>query len=215
MREVNGHYGWVEVICGCMFSGKTEELIRRMTRAQIARQKLQVFKPALDDRYGREFVASHDANRIESIPVSDSSEILARLEDSTRVVGIDEAQFFDIGLIDVVERLAMRGIRVVVAGLDMDFKGCPFGPVPHLLATAELVTKLSAICMVCGAPATRSQRIFATQAAGASQETVQLGAHDSYEARCRAHHHPEPEARRSARRPFVSQREAHAIGFDS
>lgn len=187
MREVNSLYGWVEVICGCMFSGKTEELIRRMTRAQIARQKLQVFKPALDNRYGREFVASHDANRIESIPVGGAGEILGLLEDSTRVVGIDEAQFFDAGLIDVVERLAMRGIRVVVAGLDMDFRGQPFGPIPQLLATAENVTKLSAICMVCGAPATRSQRITR------SEETVQLGAHEAYEARCRAHHHPEPE----------------------
>src|SRR5690349_18782055 len=112
MRETISHYGWVEVVCGCMFSGKTEELIRRMTRAQIARQKLQVFKPAMDDRYGREFVASHDANRIHSIPVQNSGEILALLDDSTRVVGIDEAQFFDNGLVEVVERLATRGIRV-------------------------------------------------------------------------------------------------------
>ncbi len=165
-----------------------------MMRAQIARQKLQVFKPALDDRYGKEFVASHNANRIVSIPVQNSAEIMHLLEDSTRVVGIDEAQFFDIGLVEVVERLATRGIRVVVAGLDMDFKGRPFGPMPQLLATAEQVTKLSAICVVCGAPATRSQRI------STSEETVQLGAQDSYEARCRAHHHAEPEARRSARR---------------
>jgi thymidine kinase len=187
MREGTGLYGWVEVICGCMFSGKTEELIRRMTRAQIARQKLQVFKPELDNRYGREFVASHDANRIESIPVANSLEILAQLDDATRVVGIDEAQFFDSGLVEVVERLAKRGIRVVIAGLDMDFKGRPFGPIPQLLATAESVTKLSAICMVCGAPATRSQRVTS------SEETVQLGAQESYEARCRSHHHPEPE----------------------
>jgi len=178
-----------------------------MTRAQIARQKLQVFKPALDDRYGREFVASHDANRIESIPVQDSSEIMARLEDSTRVVGIDEAQFFDNGLVDVVERLAMRGIRVVVAGLDMDFKGRPFGPIPALLATAEQVTKLSAICMVCGASASRSQRITS------SEETVQLGAQESYEARCRAHHHSEPEARvgRVPRRSVVNSHEPRVL----
>ncbi|HEY8278494.1 MAG TPA: thymidine kinase [Bdellovibrionota bacterium] len=207
MRETNSHYGWVEVICGCMFSGKTEELIRRMMRAQIARQKLQVFKPAMDDRYGKEFVASHNANRIESVPVQDSTEILARLEDSTRVVGIDEAQFFDNGLIEVVDRLAMRGIRVVVAGLDMDFKGRPFGPIPSLLATAEQVTKLSAICVVCGSPATRSQRI------SSSEETVQLGAQDSYEARCRAHHHPEPEARmgRAPRREFVTSAGAQSL----
>ncbi len=200
MRETNSLYGWVEVICGCMFSGKTEELIRRMTRAQIARQKLQVFKPIIDDRYGKEFVASHNANRIDSIPVHDSNEIINRLEDSTRVVGIDEAQFFDNGLVEVVERLAMRGLRVVIAGLDQDFKGRPFGPIPALLATAEQVTKLSAICMVCGGPATRSQRI------STSEETVLVGAQDSYEARCRTHHHPEPEARagRSARRPHVT-----------
>lgn len=189
MREVVSHYGWVEVICGCMFSGKTEELIRRMTRAQIARQKLQVFKPVLDDRYGKEYVASHNANRIESVPVGSPHEILEKLEDSTRVVGIDEVQFFDASLVEVVERLAMRGIRVVVAGLDMDYKGRPFGPIPQLLAVAEQVTKLSAICVVCGAPATRSQRI------SSAEETVLVGAHDSYEARCRAHHHPEPEAR--------------------
>lgn len=206
MREMNSLYGWVEVICGCMFSGKTEELIRRMTRAQIARQKLQVFKPMVDDRYGKEFVASHNANRIDSIPVQDSSEIIARLEDSTRVVGIDEAQFFDNGLVEVVERLAMRGLRVVIAGLDQDFKGRPFGPIPALLATAEQVTKLSAICMVCGGPATRSQRI------ATSEETVLVGAQDSYEARCRAHHHPEAEARvgRAPRRPYISNTEQHA-----
>ncbi len=187
MREIVGQYGWVEVICGCMFSGKTEELIRRMTRAQIARQKLQVFKPALDDRYGKEFVASHNSNRIDSLPVQNPQEILAQLEDSTRVVGIDEAQFFDQSIVEVVERLALRGLRVIVAGLDMDFRARPFGPMPQLLAIAEQVTKLSAICMVCGGPATRSQRINPTQ------ETVLVGAHDSYEARCRAHHHPEAE----------------------
>lgn len=191
MREVASHYGWVEVVCGCMFSGKTEELIRRLTRAQIARQKLQVFKPAIDDRYGKEYVASHNANKIESIPVGSAHEILEKLEDSTRIVGIDEAQFFDGALVEVVERLAMRGIRVVVAGLDMDYRGWPFGPMPQLLAIAEQVTKLSAICVVCGAPATRSQRI------SFSEETVLVGAQDSYEARCRAHHHAESELKKN------------------
>lgn len=197
MREVVSHYGWVEVICGCMFSGKTEELIRRMTRAQIARQKLQVFKPSIDDRYGLEYVASHNASRIDSIPVHSAHEILEKLDDSTRIVGIDEAQFFDDALVEVVERLARRGIRVVIAGLDMDYRGQPFGPMPQLLSIAEQVTKLSAICVVCGAPATRSQRV------SSSEETVLVGAHDSYEARCRAHHHSEPEARvgRGARLP--------------
>lgn len=191
MREAVSHYGWVEVVCGCMFSGKTEELIRRMTRAQIARQKLQVFKPAIDTRYAVDKVASHNSTCIESRPVQNSQEILQFLDDGTRVVGIDEAQFFDQGIVEVVERLALRGIRVVVAGLDMDYLARPFGPMPQLLAIAEQVTKLSAICVVCGAPATRSQRIIA------GGDTVQLGAHDSYEARCRSHHHPEAEARGS------------------
>lgn len=207
MRESVNSYGWVEVICGCMFSGKTEELIRRMTRAQIARQKLQVFKPALDDRYGKEFVASHNSNRIDSIPVESAHEILMKLDDATRVVGIDEAQFFDHAVLEVVERLAKRGIRVVVAGLDMDFRGSPFGPMPLLLATAEQVTKLSAICMVCGGPATRSQRV------NNSEETVLVGAQDSYEARCRAHHHPEPEVRvgRGVRRSVNSPLSAPTV----
>jgi thymidine kinase len=204
MRDALGHYGWVEVICGCMFSGKTEELIRRMTRAQIARQKLQVFKPELDTRYGKEFVASHDANRIHSQPVANSAEIINQLLDSTRVVGIDEAQFFDDGLVEVVERLALRGLRVVIAGLDMDFKGRPFGPIPALLATAEQVTKLSAICMVCGGSASRSQRITS------SEETVQLGALESYEARCRAHFHPEAEDRRAPRRLNLNTQSIHS-----
>ncbi len=189
MRESLHHYGWVEVVCGCMFSGKTEELIRRMKRAQIARQKLQIFKPAIDDRYGKEYVASHNANRIESVPVAHAQDILALLEDSTRIVGIDEAQFFDASIVEVVERLANRGIRVVVAGLDMDYRGKPFGPMPELLSIAETVTKLSAICVVCGSPATRSQRV------NSSEDQVLVGAHDSYEARCRAHHHPQGDER--------------------
>lgn len=201
MREVVSHYGWVEVVCGCMFSGKTEELIRRMTRAQIARQKLQVFKPAIDIRYGLEVVASHNSNKIHSQPVENAIDILTHLADGTRVVGIDEAQFFDNGIVEVVERLALRGIRVVIAGLDMDYLGRPFGPMPQLLAIAEQVTKLSAICVVCGAPATRSQRI------SPQEDTVLVGAHDSYEARCRAHHQPEPEARpgRMAGHPAITR----------
>jgi thymidine kinase len=184
-----------------MFSGKTEELIRRMTRAQIARQKLQVFKPSIDVRYGQEVVASHNSNKIHSQPVEHAIDILSHLADGTRVVGIDEAQFFDNGIVEVVERLALRGIRVVVAGLDMDYLGRPFGPMPQLLAIAEQVTKLSAICVVCGAPATRSQRI------SPQEDTVLVGAHDSYEARCRAHHQSEPEARpgRLVGRPALSK----------
>lgn len=190
MREGVSFYGHVEVVCGPMFSGKTEELIRRMKRAEIARQRFQVFKPIIDDRYGKEFVASHNANRIEATPVSHSQQILELLEDTTRIVGIDEAQFFDRGVVEVVERLANRGIRVVCAGLDMDYQAKPFGPMADLMAIAEDVKKLPAICVVCGAPATRSQRV------SASDQQVLVGAHDSYEARCRAHHSAIAEDRR-------------------
>jgi len=161
MREAINNYGWIELVCGCMFSGKTEELIRRMKRAQIARQKIQVFKPILDNRYGIEFVASHNSVKIQSMPVHRARDIIVHLDDSTRVVGIDEAQFFDEEITEVVERLAKRGLRVVVAGLDMDYKAEPFGPMPHLMAIAESVTKLSAICVVCGGQASRTQRVSA------------------------------------------------------
>ncbi len=203
MREGVNFYGHVEVVCGPMFSGKTEELIRRMKRAEIARQRFQVFKPIIDDRYGKEFVASHNANRIEAIPVSYSQQILELLEDTTRIVGIDEAQFFDRGLVEVVERLANRGIRVVCAGLDMDYLAKPFGPMADLMAIAEDVKKLPAICVVCGAPATRSQRV------SASGEQVLVGAHDSYEARCRAHHRPQAEDRRM-QAPWLPVEAPHA-----
>lgn len=183
MREMPGRFGWIEVVCGCMFSGKTEELIRRMKRAHIARQKVQIFKPAIDTRYGEDCVATHDAARLASTPVASAEMIFAHLEDSTRVVGIDEAQFFGDEIVDVADRLANRGLRVVVAGLDMDYRGVPFGPMPRLLCIAEQVTKLSAICVVCGAPATRSQRI------SNDEEQVLVGATDHYEARCRDHHH--------------------------
>lgn len=175
--------GWVEVVCGCMFSGKTEELIRRVKRAEIGRQKVQIFKPQIDDRYGRDFVATHDATKVPSVPVAAASEILGLIEDTTRVVGIDEAQFFDESIVDVCLRLANRGLRVIVAGLDMDYRGIPFGPMPALLAVAEQVTKLTAVCMVCGAPATRTQRFSPIE------EQVLVGAQDHYEARCREHHH--------------------------
>lgn len=187
-----GRQGGIEVVCGSMFSGKTEELLRRLKRAQYGRLRIQVFKPEIDNRYSAEHVQSHDANRILSHAVSHSWQILELLEDATRVVGIDEAQFFDEGIVDVVNRLATRGIRVIVAGLDMDFRGLPFGPMPKLLAVAEDVTKLSAVCVVCGAPASRSQRV--PQAAGAALSTsvVLVGARDLYEARCRTCHETEP-----------------------
>ena len=184
--------GFIEVICGSMFSGKTEELVRRLKRAQIARQKVQVFKPALDNRYSSDHVQSHDANRILSRPVDKARDILRHVEDNTRVVGIDEAQFFDDSVVEIAQKLAFRGIRVIVAGLDMDFRGLPFGPMPRLLAVAEQVTKLSAVCVVCGNPASRSQRIAAP--AGSESSRILVGAKDLYEARCRFCHEPDAEA---------------------
>lgn len=181
--------GFIEVICGSMFSGKTEELLRRLKRAQIGRQKVQVFKPVIDNRYSADHVQSHDSTRILSRPVHQAREILDLVDDNTRVVGIDEAQFFDESVIDIAQKLAYRGIRVVVAGLDLDFLGQPFGPMPKLLAVAENVTKLQAVCMVCGAPATRSQRLSAPE--GQSGDRVLVGAKDYYEARCRFCHEPE------------------------
>ena len=178
--------GFIEVICGGMFSGKTEELLRRIKRAHIARQKVQLFKPVIDDRYSADHVQSHDATRLPSIPIRSAREILDHLNDNTRVVGVDEAQFFDDLLVEVADKLAYRGIRVILAGLDMDYMGRPFGPMPKLLSIAEKVTKLTAVCTLCGAAATRSQRISNEKSAGADQ--ILVGAHDSYEARCRFHH---------------------------
>ena len=177
---VDKRRGWIEVICGSMFSGKTEELIRRLRRAQIARQKVEVFKPVIDTRYHEKKVVSHDANALQSISVNAATEILTQLKDrSIEVVGVDEAQFFDEGLIEVCNDLAGSGIRVIVAGLDMDYTGKPFGPVPGLLATAEYVTKVHAICLKCGSLANHSHRI----ASGA--ELVLLGEKTHYEPLCR------------------------------
>lgn len=179
--------GRVEVICGPMFSGKTEELIRRLRRAQIARQRVMVFKPKIDVRYDAVQIVSHSEQRLASIPIGRASEIEEHVRrHEPHVVGIDEAQFFDEALIEVVERLADRGCRVVVAGLDLDYLGQPFGPIPALLAVAESITKQLAVCMVCGAPAARSQRV-STEAAAAGEggPRVLVGAQESYEARCR------------------------------
>ena len=170
--------GWVEVICGSMFSGKTEELIRRLNRAKIARQKIQIFKPALDQRYHVENIVSHNDNYIRSTPVSTSAEILELAEDC-EVVGIDEVQFFDENIVEIVDGLANSGKRVIVAGLDMDYLGKPFGCMPQLMAIAEFVTKVHAICMVCGEVASHSYRL------SESNERVLLGETDLYEARCR------------------------------
>lgn len=170
--------GWIEVICGSMFSGKTEELIRRLRRAKFANQRIEVFKPRVDTRYDEVKVVSHDASAILATPVEHSSLLLNNTE-GVNVVGIDEAQFFDMELTDVCQKLAMRGIRVIVAGLDMDYKGVPFGPIPHLLATAEYITKVHAICVHCGNLATHSYR------KAADGQQVMLGEKDVYEPRCR------------------------------
>ena len=171
--------GWIEVVCGSMFSGKTEELIRRLKRAEFAKQKVEIFKPAVDTRYNEEEVVSHDANAIRSTPVPASSNILL-LAEGVEVVGIDEAQFFDMGLVAVCNQLADQGSRVIIAGLDMDYTGKPFGPIPNLMATAEYVTKVHAICMQCGDLANHSHRFEG------SDSLVQLGEQDSYEPLCRA-----------------------------
>lgn len=180
--------GRVEVICGSMFSGKSEELIRRVRRAQIAQQRVQVFKPALDDRYGRQQVASHDGARLEAVPVARSEEILTRLSPGVTVVAIDEAQFLDEQLPNVAGQLAGHGLRVIVAGLDLDFRGEPFGAMPQLMAMAETVDKLQAICMVCSAPASRTQRLVNGAPAQYTDPVILVGAQDVYEARCRLHH---------------------------
>lgn len=176
--------GWVEVICGSMFSGKTEELIRRLKRALIAKQKVQVFKPKLDTRYSNVHVTSHSAQQLNALNIEHPEQILELLEDNTRIVGIDEAQFLSPAVVDVCQRLANRGLRVIVAGLDLDYRGVPFGSMPLLMATAEFVTKMSAICTNCGNPASRSQRIRTKTPAEASSQIV-VGAEDLYEARCR------------------------------
>ncbi|MCF0038904.1 thymidine kinase [Dyadobacter fanqingshengii] len=174
----NPRIGWIEVICGSMFSGKTEELIRRLNRAKIARQRIQIFKPALDKRYHDENIVSHNDNSIRSIPVQTSIEIIDLAEDC-EVVGLDEAQFFDEKIVEVCTLLADSGKRVIVAGLDMDYMGRPFGCMPQLMAIAEFVTKVHAICMVCGEVASHSYRL------SPSNERVLLGETDLYEARCR------------------------------
>jgi thymidine kinase len=185
-QSYNG--GWVEIICGSMFSGKTEELIRRVRRARIAKQKVQVFKPAMDNRYHSEQVSSHDGLQWEAVPVGNAREILERLEPDTTIVAVDEVQFFDWEISDVCNELAGSGLRVILAGLDMDFRGEPFGPMPLLMAEAEEVTKLQAICVTCGAPASRTQRLIDRQPAAYDEPVILVGGSESYEARCRHCH---------------------------
>jgi thymidine kinase len=180
--------GIIEVVCGSMFSGKTEELIRRVRRAQIARQRVQVFKHALDDRYTVQSITSHNGARIEAVPITSSDDVARQVELGTEVVAVDEVQFLDDGIAAGASRLARDGIRVILAGLDTNFRGEPFGPMPLLLALAEEVTKLQAICVVCGAPASRTQRLVNGRPAQYSDPVVLIGAQEAYEARCRRCH---------------------------
>jgi len=181
--------GWIEVISGVMFAGKSEELIRRVRRSVIARKRVQVFKSHLDDRYGGVFtVASHDGTIVEAEPVSTSLEIMEKTRPDTEVVAVDEAQFLDQGIVLVANTLADRGVRVVLTGTDSDFRGEGFGAMPELMATAEIVDKLYAICVVCGGPATRNQRLINGKPAPYDSPTIMVGGHESYEARCRHCH---------------------------
>ncbi len=186
MSYIGIRHGAIEVVCGPMFSGKTSELIRRVQRAQIAKQRVQIFKPAIDVRYDETKVVSHTSQTVHSEPVEKAIDILIKLKDTTRIVAIDEIQFFDMEIIKVVEKLANRGYRVICAGLDLDYRAIPFGPMPMLVAIADDVQKIQAICTVCGAPATRSQRL------SDCEDTVLLGESDAYEARCRGHYFYEP-----------------------
>ena len=174
-----GNLGWIEVICGSMFSGKSEELIRRLRRAQIGRQRVQIFKPKLDNRYSEDHIVSHSEMKIKSQLVTTANEILELLDGRTQVIGIDEGQFFDMQLVSVCNRIADMGKRVIVAGLDQDYRGRPFDPMPQLLAVAEYITKALAICVRCGAPANRTQRMVE------NPDRLLVGTGDLYEARCR------------------------------
>jgi thymidine kinase len=183
-NHIRGNVGWIEVICGSMFSGKSEELIRRLRRAQIARQRVQIFKPRIDERYSKDHIVSHSDQKIASEVVTTSAEILARIEVRTEVIGVDEAQFFDPEVVAVCNKLADMGKRVIVAGLDKDYTGKPFEPMPQLLAIAEYITKTLAICVRCGNPANNTQRLIESDA------QVVVGAADIYEARCRRCYEP-------------------------
>ncbi len=192
--------GWIEVISGVMFSGKSEELIRRIRRAILARKKVQVFKSHLDERYGGiQVISSHDGGRIEAEPVSTSTDVMERTRADTEVVAVDEVQFLDDGIVSVANALADRGMRVILAGTDMDFRGRPFGPMGALLAVAEKIDKLNAICVICGNMATRNQRLIDGEPAPAEGPTIQVGGLESYEARCRDCHDVPSETRSQIR----------------
>ncbi|UII55762.1 thymidine kinase [Cytobacillus spongiae] len=181
-------HGWVEVICGSMFSGKSEELIRRVRRTQFAKQKIVVFKPQIDNRYSEEAVVSHNGTSLFAIPISRSHDIFQHIESDVDVIAIDEVQFFDDEIVKVIQHLADSGHRVIAAGLDQDFRGEPFGQMPALMSIAELVTKLQAVCAVCGSPASRTQRLIDGKPASYDDPIILVGASESYEPRCRHHH---------------------------
>ena len=189
--ELRGRDGWIEVICGSMFAGKTEELIRRITRIKFAKRDLLVFKPVIDDRYSYTEVVSHSQRKVKSIPVNNSEELKLYLEKLNKLpyaVCVDEVQFFDKGLLDVCEDLANKGVRVILAGLDLDFRGEPFGIMSDVLARAEYITKLQAICQICGDPATRTQRLIDGKPARYDDPIILVSAQEKYEARCRHCH---------------------------
>ncbi|MBN6885023.1 thymidine kinase [Cytobacillus horneckiae] len=185
---VMNHHGWVEVICGSMFSGKSEELIRRVRRAQFAKQQIAVFKPQIDKRYSEESVVSHNGSSFIAQPVASASDILKFITSDIEVIAIDEVQFFDDEIINVIQKLANDGHRVIAAGLDQDFRGEPFGQMPAIMAIAELVTKLQAVCAICGSPASRTQRLINGKPASYDDPVILVGASESYEPRCRHHH---------------------------
>lgn len=180
--------GWLEVITGPMFAGKSEELIRRVKTLSYTKMKIIAFKPAIDDRYDKTAIASHDGAKYEAYAIKNAQSILELVKEDAQVVAIDEIQFFDMSIVKICEELADRGIRVIAAGLDLDFKGEPFGPMPELLARAEFVTKLSAVCTVCGCAATRTQRLIDGKPADFNDPIIKVGAKENYEARCRKHH---------------------------
>lgn len=180
--------GWIELIAGPMFSGKTEELLRRVTRARIAKQQVQLFKAGIDGRYAQDAVASHAGRELAALPVHTAAELRQRLEAGVQVVAIDEVQFFDEAVVDLIQALADGGVRVIASGLDLDFRAEPFGFMPRLMALAEQVDKLTAICVRCGAPGTRSQRLLQGRPAGPEDPLIVVGAAEAYEARCRACH---------------------------
>ena len=180
--------GWIEVICGCMFAGKTEELIRRINVLTYGKQKIVAFKPCIDNRYSAEDIVSHNGKKVKSFPISEANQIWEHIDEDVDVVAIDEVQFFDAKIVDVCEQLAYQGKRVMVAGLDTDFRGEPFGVMPQLLTRAEFVTKLTAVCVKCGSPATRTQRLVNGEPAKYTDSIVLVGASEHYEPRCRHCH---------------------------